>query len=164
MQCMWGKIMILLVTFIFLLIVFSIYDIRTMHLPIWIVSINILISILAIALDVMKGKRSLTDYGLTLFLTVIILMTSVFFKILKIEAIGFGDGLIMISINLCFGAENAIVIFCISFLLSAIISGVLMVIKKVNRKTRIPFVPFLTTGTLIQLMFIYMGEIGVIQI
>ncbi len=154
--------MIISIIFVILLIVSSIYDLRTMYIPIWIVSGSILISIYVAIINVLEKMTPISYYSLTIFLTIIILIVSVLFRILKLEAIGFGDGLVMISINLFFGGERAIVIFCISFLISGIVSGVLMMIKRANRKTRIPFVPFLAAGTLIQLISIHMGEMKII--
>ena len=147
--------MILPIIFVILLIISSIYDLRTMCIPIWIASANLLMGILAVVWNFFNDKSSLSEYGLTILLTVIIILSCVLFRVLKAEAIGFGDGLVMLSINFVFGGEWTISIFCISFLLCGIVSGVLMVIKKANRKTRIPFIPFLASGTLVQLMLSY---------
>ncbi len=62
------------------------------------------------------------------------------------DGIGIGDGLMAISIAPIFGFPGIVVAIMISFMLSAVICVVLLLLKKVNAKTTLPFLPFLTCG------------------
>jgi leader peptidase (prepilin peptidase)/N-methyltransferase len=62
------------------------------------------------------------------------------------EGIGYGDGLLALSIGPGLGAEVMLYGICGALFLSSVISGILLVLRKAGRNTRIPFVPFMTLG------------------
>lgn len=68
------------------------------------------------------------------------------------EAMGFGDVKLMGALGLFFGLSNVIVITIISFLLSAIISIVLIVTKIRKTNDYIPFGPFIVTSSFITMI------------
>lgn len=59
------------------------------------------------------------------------------------ESLGYGDGYLLLAIGLLIGLKKNIALLIIALFLSAIFSMVLLILKKGNRKTTIPFVPFL---------------------
>jgi len=69
--------------------------------------------------------------------------------ITKGKGMGFGDVKIAVFMGLFLGGQKTILAFYIAFVFGALISLVLMVFKKANRKTLIPFGPFLILGTLV---------------
>lgn len=62
--------------------------------------------------------------------------------------IGVGDGLIVSTTGFCLGFSKNAVLLVYALFGSAVISMVLLVIYRVNRKKSIPFVPFLLIGYL----------------
>lgn len=64
------------------------------------------------------------------------------------EAIGYGDGLVMLAIGNIVGLEDCVKILFFSLIMAGVISLVLMIMKKVNRKSTVPFVPFLLIGVM----------------
>lgn len=62
------------------------------------------------------------------------------------ENIGMGDGIVITIIAISYGLHNTISILFLSFLLLFLLTIVLMSIKKVKGKDRIPFIPFLLLG------------------
>lgn len=62
--------------------------------------------------------------------------------------IGLGDGFIIGIIGVCFGFTSNASILLVALFLSAVISIILLVFKKVDRKHTIPFVPFILLGYL----------------
>lgn len=62
--------------------------------------------------------------------------------------IGIGDGIILGVIGICFGFTSNVSILLIGLFFSAILSIILLVFKKVDRKQTIPFVPFILLGYL----------------
>lgn len=59
---------------------------------------------------------------------------------------GMADGIIMLLLGICAGYEVCVAASLGGLFLLAFVSGILLVLRKVKRDTRIPFVPFLTAG------------------
>lgn len=62
------------------------------------------------------------------------------------ESVGYGDGWIVLALGLLIGAEGCFLTVCMGLIFSAIFSLVLLILHKVNGKSRLPFLPFLTIG------------------
>lgn len=62
------------------------------------------------------------------------------------EQIGYGDGCVILLIGFLAGYEMAIICFASALFLLSIVAAILLVIKKVTKKTRVAFVPFLFIG------------------
>lgn len=62
------------------------------------------------------------------------------------ESIGYGDGFLVSALGILTGFSTCFLTVVSGFLLSAVTALVLLVCKKVNGKSRLPFVPFLTLG------------------
>lgn len=73
--------------------------------------------------------------------------------IFKKEGMGFGDVKLMASLGFMFGIKKILVITLISFFLGAIIGGTLLILKKKDAESYIPFGPFIVIGALC-MMFI----------
>lgn len=59
------------------------------------------------------------------------------------EAIGLGDGLVVAVMGIFLGASRNLQVLFLAFVLSALVSLGLLVMKKKNRKDSIPFIPCL---------------------
>lgn len=72
----------------------------------------------------------------------------VFLLISKVtrEEFGYGDSLLILILGISIGVWNLVSVLVISFSLSAIVSAGALVIGKFQRKTAVPFIPFLVTG------------------
>ena len=64
------------------------------------------------------------------------------------EQIGYGDGLLLVSLGLFLGCEKTIFIVCGAMLVSFLVSVMILLLKKGNKKTQIPFVPCMMAGYL----------------
>ena len=62
--------------------------------------------------------------------------------------IGIGDGIILGATGLMLGWKNNLLMFFFACIFSAVFAAFKMVIKKADRKSRIPFVPFILSGFL----------------
>ncbi len=69
--------------------------------------------------------------------------------IFKKEGMGFGDVKLMTGLGLIFGFKNIIVITLVSFVIGAIISLVLMIVKNKDLQSYIPFGPFIVIATIL---------------
>lgn len=62
------------------------------------------------------------------------------------EEVGCGDGLILMAIGPVYGLEHVMLGCFVGLFAISLLSIILLVCKKGNRKTKIAFVPFLTLG------------------
>lgn len=62
------------------------------------------------------------------------------------EKLGYGDGIVMMTVGLVFGAYSAISAAIIALFFSTIVSVILLVIRHANRNTRLPFIPCITAA------------------
>lgn len=67
------------------------------------------------------------------------------------EAMGFGDVKLMGALGLFFGVTNTLIITVLAFLIGAIISIIVMIIKR-STDQYIPFGPFIVIGTIITIL------------
>lgn len=135
-----------------LLIICSITDIKTKQ-----ISLKICISFLMFGFGwkIMIEDMSLMDISLVniCFGTVPgIILYAV--SILSRGGIGKGDAVLMGVIGMYIGIKNSIILFVSALLLIACFSIVLIILKKGNMKTKIPFVPFILIAFIIQAGFI----------
>jgi len=68
------------------------------------------------------------------------------------ESIGTGDGLVFCMIGAGCGLENTVAVLGFALVCSALLAIVLLVLRKVRRKTVLPFLPCVFTGYVISLV------------
>ncbi len=72
---------------------------------------------------------------------------------LKKEGMGFGDVKLMASLGFLFGAKNILAITLCSFFIGAIIGAALLIIKRKDKESYIPFGPFIVIGAIVIMFF-----------
>lgn len=125
-----------------LLLVGSIYDLRYYSLPVWILVMSGLGGVAGILFALLGEKGSIAEVGLALLPGIGAILLAYVTK----EQIGYGDGLLLLSIGGCLGMEQVMTAVTVAMAGACVISILLLVCRKVNRGSRIPFVPFLTLG------------------
>ncbi len=145
-----------------LLIIASLYDIRMKKIPVWLAVMHLLSAVLALAMDMFIDGLTISDYAMTFMVILLIISVAVIMKLTETDAIGSADGLLMITVCMVIKAEKAILVFGSAFILAGLSSGVLMMMRRAGRKSRIPFIPFLTAGLLLCLILTDSGEMSFI--
>lgn len=123
------------------LLTISILDIKSRRVPIWLLALGGVLSLAAIGrcgnakeyFAVMKGM-----------LPGIFLLTVAFFT----GKAGYGDGVALLLLGMMSEGKGAL-IFGVSLFMAAIVSMSLLIFQKVNRNTRIPYLPFLAAAWLL---------------
>ena len=59
------------------------------------------------------------------------------------ENVGYGDGISVFLLGGMVGFRNCIWVLCISMILLSFVGVIMLLIKRANRKTKIPYLPFL---------------------
>lgn len=62
---------------------------------------------------------------------------------------GYADGIVLLWLGLLGGYGDGVFVMGISLLLIAAVSMILLVLRRVKKETRIPYIPFLTAGYLL---------------
>lgn len=62
------------------------------------------------------------------------------------EAIGYGDGWMMINLGLLLGYQRVLMVIMTAVLFSSFCGMILLMLKKADRKSKMAFAPFLTAG------------------
>jgi len=135
-----------------LLMVLLVYDWLYMEVPIlifWIILFVIAINISIVSYLEIKNGVDIFSSSLIVsliggFVSWILFFSLVFFS--KEKWMGWGDVYIGFLAGLILGWPNILLGLLLSFTIGAVYSIIIILLKKVNMKTQIPFVPFLVLG------------------
>lgn len=58
--------------------------------------------------------------------------------------VGYGDGVVMMIVGLTMGYQSCFALLCFSLFLAAVISVALLLLRRADRRTALPYLPFLT--------------------
>jgi len=133
----------------FLIIIFlvfsAVFDLKYMILPDFSTVILVGCSVVLVLTEVtheLPLHFGLSAVGASGFLGLLYLIT-------KGKGMGLGDVKLAFFMGLFLGGEKTILAFYIAFIVGAVVSLLLMVFKKANKKSLVAFGPFLILGTLI---------------
>ena len=65
------------------------------------------------------------------------------------KKVGIGDGIMLLLIGGMEGAGVVWAVFCLALFVQSLAAAVLLICKKANRKTALPFIPFMLIGRLL---------------
>jgi len=140
------------------LLLLSFFDIKIRKIPLWGLAVLGAISLTGAIINVLNqmNTKGLNSLVISLGLGVLPGLFLVFL-VFATKKIGIADGLIMCCIGLIENYVSCVTIFCFASFGIAIISIVLLALKKVKRGTELPFVPLITVGFLVKqiLFFLY---------
>lgn len=108
-------------------------------------SINILVIALfysAVALKIMfSSKVELTDVVIGIVVGIGMVLVSIISK----QSVGLADSIIILGLGVSYGGVRAVCILTSALCAVLLVAVVLLLFKKVNKKTTIPFIPFIFT-------------------
>ena len=122
-----------------LLLIGSIHDWKYYSLPVWLLLVGILGGVGGALYSLLGEEVSLISAGMAFLPGVIALILSYITR----EQIGYGDGLLLIAMGGCVGLPQTIMIVGIALAASFVVSVALVLLRKVGRTQKLPFVPFL---------------------
>ena len=120
----------------------SLYDMRTRKIPVMLIALTAVLSLV-------EGTIILTDHTgtpLQIFGALLPGAALVALSLISAQSIGLGDGLLIAAAGPVFGGYTICAGVMLAFFFSAVVSLVLMVWKRADKKMRIPFVPFLASA------------------
>lgn len=128
----------LMIAMVAWLSVAGVMDIRKKEVPVWIIIGTYMWSVILMFVQnnfLFWNIAVSTVPGLVLI--VISLLT---------QKVGIGDGLIISGVGIGIGFEKCAYMVMIALLLCCFVSITMLLLKKVNRDSKIPFIPFITIG------------------
>lgn len=164
-----GALFSLLYTFLFILLsVIFLYDLKHKIVPL---SFSLLLLIVGIAFEVWKVMHLQSFYGgnhstlfyLDLFSGILIALPFFLINIFsKGRGVGMGDVILFLGVGYLFGFIYGISTFLLSVWIGALVSLILIYAfpKKFNKKSAIPFAPFIVLATII-VLFLHIDILGI---
>lgn len=132
-----GSIYVLMV-----LLVGSVYDWKYFSLPVWLLAAGLLGGIGGALYSLLVDEASVLSVIIAFLPGAIALLLSY----LTGEQIGYGDGLILLAMGGCMGIKQILMVAGIALGVSFAVSVTLVVLRRVGRTQKLPFVPFLLIG------------------
>lgn len=118
-------------------------------------SVCIMNYIVAVIVRLVLSQMSFKAFVEGIVLSGTLFIISIFTK----QAIGYGDVLVILALTAILKAQYVVEILVLSLLICCIFSIILLLIKRVNIKSTLPFVPFLLASTLV--LTVIGGEHGI---
>lgn len=135
---------------ILILAVGSIFDIRWKKIPTALLVAGAAWAVVCIILQILRegAGAALVAVLISVFPGMALLVLS----LLTEKKVGSGDGLILILLGLYEGVERAVPVFCLGLFLQSLLAVGLLIFKKADKQTCIPFLPFLLAARLLLLL------------
>lgn len=122
----------------------SVMDVKSRRVPAWMLWIGAVAAVGTLLYEMIS--KGMTGWQVCRGLLPGLVMLAVAFATGKA---GMADGIIILLLGIFAGYEVCVAASLGGLFLLAFFSGILLVLRKVKRDTRIPFVPFLTVGWLL---------------
>ena len=132
------------------LVIGTLSDIKYKRIPVWLMAGfgAVAVVLRVVGLQQQSGMELLSGVAAGVFLIVVSAVTG--------GQIGMGDGLVFMVLGVLLGADN-VMLMIIALILCAVVAGVLFVAKRVKRKDRLPFVPFVLCSYVLQQLLLSAG-------
>lgn len=124
------------VVIIIFLILSTLLDLRKKEVNI---SLCISFALLGLIYEIFISKAELLSVILGIIPGIFLILTSMATN----EEIGKGDAAILCTIGIYLGLKKSILVLIYALFMTVIIGGILLLIRKKNKKYKIPFVPFI---------------------
>lgn len=118
------------------LILSTLLDLRKKEVNI---SLCIIFALVGLIYEIFISKTDILSIILGIIPGIFLMLTS----IVTNEEIGKGDAAILCTIGIYLGLKKSILVLIYALFMTVIIGGILLIIRKKNKKYKIPFVPFI---------------------
>lgn len=130
----------------------GIFDIKSKKIPFAVLGAGGIWSVIGL---VFKAAETGIPQTLLFVLTAIVPgAILVVLSFLTEKKIGYGDGIVLMILGCMEGAETAFLVFCTGLFLQSLFAVGLLIVKKADKQSCIPFVPFLLVAR-IALLFLH---------
>lgn len=116
----------------------AVWDLRNGEVPVkWLVAGGLVLAGMG-ALRCMGGELQWTEVLLGMLPGTLMLIVA-----WQTKKAGYADGIVLLELGVCLGYRWCVVLLCLSMLLLALTAGILLILRKVQKNTQMPYLPFL---------------------
>lgn len=126
----------------------SISDFRSRRIPVWVIGTGIPLAVISVVQNWNSGNLNGTELGLSLIPGALLLILSI------TQKAGYGDGFVVVLLGLMEGKRNHMRIFFLSFIFMSVCALVLLFLRKADKSTKMPYLPFLLAAWLAERIFL----------
>lgn len=120
-------------------------DIRHKHVPVWLLSLGGIFVTIVSSYEIWKEQLGGRELFWSIIPGTVLLAIAVFTK-----KTGWADGVVLLFLGVLIGSRACIFSFTLSMLFISVVSMVLLALKRVRKNTKLPYLPFLCIGYLVQ--------------
>lgn len=120
-------------------------DIRRRRVPIWLLAVSGILVTCVSVYEIWQGSMGGMEILWSILPGFMLLLTALLSK-----KAGWADGVVLLLLGILTGFRECVVSFTISMLAISVISLALLIMKRVEKNTKMPYLPFLWGGFLIQ--------------
>ena len=143
------------IVLILYLLVLSFFDLKEKKVPVLLLALGIMTSVVFALYLCFIGTNHWIHSVMGVLPGILLLVVA-----WVTEKAGYADGIVMLMIGVLAGGREGFFVLCISLLLLSFLSIVLLALKKVGKKTRLPYIPFITLAYLLRVMMAGSGGIA----
>lgn len=134
------------------MIILSIFDIKTRKVPIAIMAAGSIAAAVQVAVSLLEREVYMGEYFMAW-------LPGAFFLAAAYSTgkVGYADGWLLWVVGSVLTYRQCLLSFFVSLCLISIFSILLLVIHKANRRTQLPYIPFLTIAIGIQAIYLTLG-------
>lgn len=129
-----------------MLTVSSVFDVRKKRIPIQVLIAGGIWAVICLTISAVRNGAEVLTGALPGLIPGAGLLALGF---LTQQKVGYGDGILLMIMGLMEGGKMVLLAFCIGLFLQSILAVLLVLVKKADKQTQIPFVPFLLTARVI---------------
>lgn len=133
---MWGMILTAVC-----LAAMSIADIVNRKVPLWMLTVQASLAVGMLVWGGINGELSIEGICRALIPGIILVAIA-----LSTKKAGWADGVVLLLLGIQTNYEKCMVAVLVALFLMAVLSVVLLVLRKVKKDTKLPFIPFLAMG------------------
>lgn len=132
--------------------VLAVADIRRMRVPVWLLAVGGVFVTIVSLIEWRTGERNASSLLWSLIPGIALMLVAVATK-----KAGWADGIVLLLLGLFDGFRICIISLVISLFAISAISLALLCLKKVGRDSRLPYLPFLWIGYILQSTMVNSG-------
>lgn len=125
--------------------VLSVLDLRRKKVPIWLLAVGGILGIAAAVYAYCDGTNSALEIIWGMLPGCLL-----FFVAAVTKKAGWADGIVLVTLGLFTDFHECVTCFVISLIAISVVSLLLLTFRKVGRGAKLPYLPFLWTGYLLQ--------------
>lgn len=133
--------MIMLVLVFLWLAGLSLFDIRYRRVPVWLILLGGTTIVAAGIYGCVSGESNFAEFVWGMIPGAVLLLLAI-----GTQKAGWADGIVLMLLGGVLGFWQCILAAMLSLVMISVLSALLLVLKKADKGTRIPYIPFLTMG------------------